>query len=128
MISQQSKNEILNILSQIETTSIHLGHYSGHGITSSQLLRLKQLTSQLEVSEAQGGPSKSAPLGGVLAASDRVDEHILRAERQAISRDIKTQERVSLLASKPEREKINLELGKLLSRRAEIDRRLRAYE
>jgi len=116
---------IRNILAQCNSTTISIGHTEGHFLSSKQFAVLEECADTLESLESVAGvdtPSSSA----ITQAS--TEEDGVRSRRLQLAREIK-QKQIQLTAASPgNRSQINLDIGKLLSERAKLDKLIKQFD
>lgn len=113
MESQGNKTHtILNILAQVKETRLSVGTFDGYAISKRQVVAIEEALEELisvntpEASEAGG------------------EEDSLRVRRVQVASEIRHKNIQIAAASPEERSALNLQLGKLLSERARIDKLL----
>jgi hypothetical protein len=125
MSDESIAHTIRNILAQCNSTVITIGQVEGHYLSSRQFAVLEECADTLENLETIAGidtPTSSQ----ITAASSEEDG--IRARRLEVSRLVKRKQ-IELTAAKPtKREAINLEVGKLLSERAKLDRLIKQFD
>jgi len=125
MSSESIAHTIRNILEQCNSTTISIGHTEGHFLSSKQFAVLEECADTLESLESVAGidtPSSSA----ITQAS--TEEDGVRSRRLQLAREIK-QKQIQLIAASPSnRSQINLDIGKLLSERAKLDKLIKQFD
>lgn len=125
MSDESIAHTIRNILKQCNSTTIAIGHTEGHFLSSKQFAVLEECADSLENFESVAGidtPTTSA----ITQASSEEDG--FRARRLELARELK-QKQVRLTAAAPgDRSQINLEIGKLLSERAKLDKLIKQFD
>jgi hypothetical protein len=118
-------NTIRNIIQQFNSTTITIGHYEGHFISTAQAAVLESCADSLEHLESVAGidtPTTSQ----ITAASNEEDG--VRARRLEVAREIKKKQITLTKAISSQRPTINLEIGKLLSERAKLDKLIAQFD
>jgi len=125
MSDESIAHTIRNILTQCNSTVISIGHTEGHFLSSKQFAVLEECADTLESLESVAGvhtPTSSA----ITQASSEEDG--FRARRLELARELK-QKQIRLTAAPPgDRSQINLEIGKLLSERARLDKLIKQFD
>lgn len=125
MSDESIAHTIRNILSQCNSTTISIGHTEGHFLSSKQFAVLEECADTLENLESVAGID--TPVSSAITQAS-TEEDGIRARRLEIARELK-QKRIRLAFSAPgDRPQINLELGKLLSERAKLDKIIRQLD
>ncbi len=116
---------IENILAQVQTTTVQIGHLKGHFISEAQINAIRDVlgpnaTRMLAVIR-EFGPSACSP-----ADTAGESESSLRARRDTIKKAI-TKKRIELDSAPPYmRSDLNEEYQQLISERTKIDRSIKA--
>jgi len=116
---------IQNILKQCSTTTISIGHTEGHFLSAKQLTILAECADSLEALESAIGintPTSSAQ------GQNPTEEHVIRARRSQVAQEIKQKQIQLSTAAIAEKPQLNLDLGKLLSERAKLDKLIKQFE
>lgn len=125
MSNESIAHTIRNILEQCNSTTISIGHTEGHFLSSRQFAVLDECADTLESLESVAGvdtPSTSS----ITQAS--TEEDGVRSRRLQLAREIK-QKQIQLTAASPgNRSQINLDIGKLLSERAKLDKLIKQFD
>jgi len=118
-------NKIRSILHQVNSTVISIGNHDGHFISTAQLAVLEECADDLDKFESTVGvntPTTSE------AAQDCTEEGAVRVRRAEVAREIKRKELLLATSGKSAKPTINLELGKLYSERAKLDRLIKVFD
>jgi len=130
--------KIVDILATIETTRVEIGDTKGHFISSIQLLDLRNLlheefrlafavNSYNTILSAERG-EESGPSAAIHLAASGTAEDSVRLERNQVAGEIKTLQAAIRDSDKSSRSRLNTKLGELLSRRAALDRAIKAID
>jgi len=119
MASESIANKISNILTQCDSTTISIGHTEGHFLSSKQLSVLQGCVESLR--ELDLAKAVSAPTF-VIDDPSAAAESEIRARRLQVSGELKYTQALQALAAPEDRSKLNLDIGRLLSERAKLDK------
>jgi len=125
MTENSTINIIKNILAQCNSTVISIGHTEGHFLSSKQLVVLKECVDDLTDLESVADidtPSSSQ----ITEAS--TEEDAVRARRLQLAREIRNKQLQLASTSAANRSEINLDIGKLLSERARLDKLIKQFD
>lgn len=119
MSNESISHVILNILEQVQTTTISIGSTEGHFLSQKQFSVLQDCAQKLAGSAL---PARtSTPDSGSSSASDDT-ERTIQTQELAISRALSIKQLQLSTASPEDKPALNLEISELLTRRAELDR------
>jgi hypothetical protein len=112
-------NQIRNILAQVNNTTVSIGRQEGHYISSAQVAVLSACADKLESLETL--PVIDTPSSSIVVPASS-EEDVIRAQRAELARIIKRKTIELSSADKSHKPSLNLELGKLYSERARLDK------
>lgn len=112
---------IKNIITQVSSTSVHLGHFEGHAISSAQVKVLRDVADQLERAEARNAAE------GLLPTDTDIDEEDIRTRIATLTSQIKGKQVTITFADKTQKPIINLGINTLLSERAHLRKLLEKF-
>jgi hypothetical protein len=118
-------NEIKNIITQVQSTQIRIGHVQGRYISDAQINRILDCLEQLmtyDNNSVTGTDSDLTPTESNLSvASSSLRQTTSLSDRAVIIRnDIRLKEIELACASKDQRTRVNLELGVLRSEASRV--------
>jgi len=122
MSNHNIANTIDNILNQSEKTSISIGKVIGHYLSQGQLIALRECVEHLRVLESAAALTTSTAV-----VSDHEEEYLVHAQRATVAKAIRAKQAAVTSASGADRPTLNLELGKLLSERAKLDKLIKKF-
>lgn len=116
---------IRNILQQVNSTTISIGHSEGHFISTRQVAVLEDCADSLEHLESVAGIDTPTTSQITQATTE---EDGVRARQLQLAREIKAK-RIRLTASIPaNRSSINTEINQLLSEQAKLAKLIKQFE
>lgn len=118
-MSSGNFQSITAVLNSVQQTTITIGQVHGHFISDTQVATLREVLDNISLEQ----------IGGISLQEESSDtEATLRQERAKLAKEIKTIDLRLKQSSSGKAVDLNLQLGKLLSKRAKIDRALKEYE
>lgn len=116
---------IRNILKQCDSTTISIGHTEGHFLSSRQFALLHKCADALEDLESVAGVN--TPTTSIITQAPSEEDGV-RARRLELVRELKQKQITLIAAPSGDRSQINLEIGKLLSERAKLDKLIKQFD
>jgi len=124
-MSQDSiAHTILNILEQCNSTTISIGQAEGHFISSKQLVVLRECAESLETFDTC---SIDTPTSTIATASTPLEVQV-KGRFQEVTSAIKRRQLEIANAKPADKSAINIELNKLWSERAKLDKLIKQFE
>lgn len=117
-------NKIQNVLTQCDTTVINIGQIDGHFLSSKQFAVLEECVRELSVIKSQTASASSSTSAATLPN----DEFAIRGRRAQLKKLINQKHIDIAAASTSDRSDLNLDLGRLLSERAKLDKLIKQLD
>lgn len=117
-------NSIRNILGQVSETTVSVGAFTGHAVSTAQLAKLLDLVDEIESQQDGVALTPETSVADLGIEEDLSKLHIDR--RKELADEIKQAQRHLNFSSKSDKPKLNVKLQALLSERARIDKALKS--
>lgn len=126
-------HQLLNVIKQVRTTKIEIGHTEGHFVSEKQLAVIENCAESLD---ADCSSTLDTPFSSEYAESfieEEIDtpvklESSTRARRLEVSAQIKKKRKELALTPPSRKGLINSDIGQLLSERARLDKAIKDFE
>jgi len=115
---------IVNILDQCDLTTISIGHAEGHFISTKQVAVLRECAASLESAD---DVTVDTPATTQVSASTSLEDQV-KGRLLEVTTLIKRRQLELANAQSVEKPSINLELGKLWSERAKLDKLSKQFD